>query len=156
MAKDELEAFRKRWEQELKSKKEEQRPVGDNPSSRDVPGQSGQREVKNKYFVEDLKRTPSKATPEPEEDKGWARGRREAEASAEPDTQPGYVSIASSLLDGRTSPLRDRIQEERRRRKRQYHHLTGDSASLQQEHPQRKVKKDESLLDRLIQDLVCG
>uniref|UniRef100_A0A1A8IU05 F-box/WD repeat-containing protein 8 n=1 Tax=Nothobranchius kuhntae TaxID=321403 RepID=A0A1A8IU05_NOTKU len=69
--------------------------------------------------------------------------------------QPEYVSIARSLLDGRTSPLLDRIQEERTRRKRLYHHITDAcSASLQlQKQPERKQKKEEELVDQLIHDL---
>uniref|UniRef100_A0A665TKD4 F-box/WD repeat-containing protein 8 n=1 Tax=Echeneis naucrates TaxID=173247 RepID=A0A665TKD4_ECHNA len=69
------------------------------------------------------------------------------------EDQPQYVSIARSLLDGRTSPLLDRIQEERTRRKRQYHNRTNVcSASLQQQ-PERKVKRHQELVDQLIQDL---
>uniref|UniRef100_A0AAQ4P152 F-box and WD repeat domain containing 8 n=1 Tax=Gasterosteus aculeatus aculeatus TaxID=481459 RepID=A0AAQ4P152_GASAC len=68
-----------------------------------------------------------------------------ASAGSDSEDQPQYVSIARSLLDGRTSPLLDRIQEERSRRKRQYQSMTGQ--------PKRKVKKDEELLDQLIQDL---
>ena len=78
------------------------------------------------------------------------------EAEAASEDQPEYVSIARSLLDGRTSPLLDRIQEERTRRKRQYHNMTDVCReSLQQrQQPQRKVKKDKELVEQLIQDLV--
>ncbi|XP_044051438.1 F-box/WD repeat-containing protein 8 isoform X2 [Siniperca chuatsi] len=157
MAEDELAAFRKSWKQELTSKKEEQRLVCAPSRSRDVPGQSGQRDLKNRYFEDNEACSPSK----PEEggcteDVGCVGG---AKAAAESDNQPEYVSIASSLLDGRTSPLLGMIQEERTRRKRQYHNTTNVcSASLQQQQqqqqqPQRKVKKDKELLDQLIQDL---
>uniref|UniRef100_A0A3Q4HCB4 F-box and WD repeat domain containing 8 n=1 Tax=Neolamprologus brichardi TaxID=32507 RepID=A0A3Q4HCB4_NEOBR len=78
---------------------------------------------------------------------------RDIDEQLETENQPQYVSIASSLLDGRTSPLLDRIEEERSRRKRQYHNMTNVcSASLQQQ-PQGKVKKEEELVDQLIQDL---
>uniref|UniRef100_A0A672IGT7 F-box/WD repeat-containing protein 8 n=1 Tax=Salarias fasciatus TaxID=181472 RepID=A0A672IGT7_SALFA len=74
--------------------------------------------------------------------------------AAETEEQPEYVSIARSLLDGRTSPLLDRLEEERSRRKRQYHNRTNVcSAALQREEPQRKAKKEEELVDQLIQDL---
>lgn len=146
MAEDELDAFRKRWKQELTSKQEEQCCVS-SPSC-DFPARSGQKDFKNRYF-EDPKQNVNKASSvsNPKEDAGGGK------AAAESEDQPQYVSIARSLLDGRTSPLLDRIQEERTRRKRQYHDRNNVcSASLQQ--PQRKVKKNEELLDQLIQDLV--
>ncbi|KAI4821319.1 hypothetical protein KUCAC02_029257 [Chaenocephalus aceratus] len=65
-------------------------------------------------------------------------------SQSDTEDQPEYVSIARSLLDGRTSPLLDRIQEERTRRKRQYQNTTNAcSKSLQQkqkqqQQPQRK------------------
>uniref|UniRef100_A0A672IGZ3 F-box/WD repeat-containing protein 8 n=1 Tax=Salarias fasciatus TaxID=181472 RepID=A0A672IGZ3_SALFA len=81
-------------------------------------------------------------------------GVRLPEVAAETEEQPEYVSIARSLLDGRTSPLLDRLEEERSRRKRQYHNRTNVcSAALQREEPQRKAKKEEELVDQLIQDL---
>uniref|UniRef100_H3DDT7 F-box and WD repeat domain containing 8 n=1 Tax=Tetraodon nigroviridis TaxID=99883 RepID=H3DDT7_TETNG len=70
------------------------------------------------------------------------------------EDQPEYVSIASGLLDGRTSPLLDRIQKERTRRKRQ--HLGISSAcntNPQQDQPQKQVTKKEKLVDQFIQDL---
>lgn len=155
MAEDELVAFRKRWKEELKSKKEEQ-------PSRDVPGRSGQRELKNRYF-EDSKQNPNNAcSPLKTEESGCAEhegcvgGRGGGKAVAEPEDEPEYVFIAHSLLDGRTSPLLDRIQEERTRRKRQYHNMTNVCSTIlqQQQCPQRKVKKDGKLLDQFIQDLV--
>lgn len=162
MAEDELAAFRKRWKQELTGKKEEQPLVCAPSPSWDVPGHTGQRDrEKNRYFEEvknlDKARSPSK--PEEggcSEDEGCVGGGRGGgKAAAEPEDQPEYVSIARSLLDGRTSPLLDRIQEERTRRKRQYHNTTNVcSASLQLQQPQRKVRKDKELLDQLIQDLV--
>lgn len=153
MAEDELAAFRKCWKQELTSKTEEQ-PLVRAPS-RDVPGHSGRRDSRNRYFEES--RSPS----QPEEsgcteDEGRA-GAGGGKAAAESQDQPGYVSIAHSLLDGRTSPLLERLQEERTKRKRQYHQMTSVCrASLQQQQQQGKVKKEEELLDQLIQDLVRG
>ncbi|XP_071339788.1 F-box/WD repeat-containing protein 8 [Trachinotus anak] len=155
MAEDELDAFREHWKQELTSKKGEQRLVCDPSPSWDVPGQSGQREQKNRYF-EDLKNVNKAFGPSKEEEVGCAEDEGCAgKAAAESEDQPEYVSIARSLLDGRTSPLLDRIQEERTRRKREYHNRTNVcSTSLQeQQQPQRKVKRDKELVDQLIQDL---
>ncbi|KAG7236507.1 hypothetical protein INR49_000881 [Caranx melampygus] len=168
MADDELDAFRERWKHELTSKKSEQRLATAALPSRDVPGQSGQtqRDLKNRYF-EDFKNVCSPSKPEErvcteeEEARAGEAGGGEAAAAAaaaaaDTEDQPEYVSIARSLLDGRTSPLRNRIQEERTRRKRQYHNRTSVcSASLQeqQQEPQRKVRRDEELVDQLILDL---
>uniref|UniRef100_A0A7N8Y4E4 F-box/WD repeat-containing protein 8 n=1 Tax=Mastacembelus armatus TaxID=205130 RepID=A0A7N8Y4E4_9TELE len=81
-------------------------------------------------------------------------GCTDEEEQVQSEDQPEYVSIARSLLDGRTSPLMERIQEERTRRKRQYQCMSSvRSASLQQLQPQRKAKKEGKLLDQLIQDL---
>uniref|UniRef100_A0A8D3AJ70 F-box and WD repeat domain containing 8 n=1 Tax=Scophthalmus maximus TaxID=52904 RepID=A0A8D3AJ70_SCOMX len=154
MAEDELAAFRERWKQELTSPKGDTAPS----SSGDEPGQSDRGDLKNRYF-EDLKNLSKARGPEQAgstEDQVGAGGGGGGEKAATPESedQPEYVSIARSLLDGRTSPLRDRIQEERTRRKRQFHSRTSFySASLQQLQPQRKVKKDEELVDQLIQDL---
>ncbi|CAK6959780.1 F-box/WD repeat-containing protein 8 [Scomber scombrus] len=161
---NELAAFRESWKQELTSKKEEQQLVSATSTSRSVPEQAGNRDSKNRYF-EDFN-NPSKEQSEAcsplksdgcTEDKGRVVEGGE-KAAAESEDQPEYVSIARSLLDGRTSPLLERIEEERSRRKRQYHNVTNvRRASLQhqqqQQQPQRKVKKDEELLEQLIQDL---
>uniref|UniRef100_A0A8C7ZJL8 F-box and WD repeat domain containing 8 n=1 Tax=Oryzias sinensis TaxID=183150 RepID=A0A8C7ZJL8_9TELE len=73
--------------------------------------------------------------------------------SSQTEDQPEYVSIARGLLDGRTSPLLDRIQEERTRRKRLYHNMTDAcSASLQQQ-KQPKGRREEELVEQLIEDL---
>ena len=64
--------------------------------------------------------------------------------------QPQYVSIAEGLLDGRSSPLLDRIQEERTRRKRQHGHANFHS----NQQPQKKVNTGKKLVDQFIQDLV--
>ncbi|GLD54356.1 F-box/WD repeat-containing protein 8 [Lates japonicus] len=159
MAENELAAFRERWKKELTSKKGEQRLVCAPSPSWDVPGQSGQRDLKNRYF-EDLKNLNKACTPSKQEEGGCTEdevcvGEGGGKGAAESEDQPEYVSIARSLLDGRTSPLLGRIQEERTRRKRQYDNRTGVcSTSLQQQQqPQRKAKKDEELVDQLIQDL---
>nr|XP_019954617.1 PREDICTED: F-box/WD repeat-containing protein 8 [Paralichthys olivaceus] len=153
MAGDELAAFRERWKQELTSSKGEQRLVGG------VPDPSGQRDSKNRYF-EDLKNLNEACGPEEggcTEGSGGGTAGGRGEAAAESGEQPEYVSIARSLLDGRTGPLLDRIQEERTRRKRQFHSRTSVCSSAetqqqqQQQQPQRKVKRE--LVDQLIQDL---
>lgn len=75
------------------------------------------------------------------------------------EDQPEYISIAESLLEGRTSPLRDRIEVERSvRKKRHAENVAGLSTPrpvhpLQQQ-PLCKVHKTETLVDQLIQDLV--
>ncbi|MEQ2286958.1 hypothetical protein AMECASPLE_007666 [Ameca splendens] len=144
MADNELVAFRERWNQELKSRKEEN-PLAcaSSSSSGDDPGQLGHKDL-NKS-CDTLKQKESSCT---EDERSG--GNAAAEAG-----QPQYVSIAHSLLDGRTSPLLDRIQQEKMRRKRQYHNMTNMcSVSRQQQmQPQRKVKKEEELVDQLIQDL---
>ncbi|XP_030594091.1 F-box/WD repeat-containing protein 8 [Archocentrus centrarchus] len=150
MAENELVAFRERWKQELSSKKREPRLPCVPSSSRDVRDQLGRRDLIN------LKKADSPSKPAEggctEEEGCVDGGEKPAAAAAETEVQPQYVSIASSLLDGRTSPLLDRIQEERTRRKRLYDNMTNIcSASFQQ--PQRKVKKEEELVDQLIQDL---
>ncbi|XP_037834879.1 F-box/WD repeat-containing protein 8 isoform X2 [Kryptolebias marmoratus] len=139
MAENELAAFREHWKRELRSKREV--ACAPSSSSRDASDQSGRRGLKN---------TDGPLKPVEEERCGGGR------ADAETEGQPDYVSIARSLLDGRTSPLLDRIQEERTRRKRLYQNMTSVcSASLQQQRqPQRKVQKEEEeLVDQLIQDL---
>ncbi|KAG7490914.1 F-box/WD repeat-containing protein 8 [Solea senegalensis] len=156
MAGDELAAFRESWKQELTSKGE-QRLVA--ATSGDTSGQCDKKDLKNRYFEDfnDLNNTGSPSVPEEsgcnEEEGGSVGGRGEGEAAAESQDQPEYVSIARSLLDGRTSPLLDRIQEERTKRKRQYHSRTNVCYASLQQQPQGKVKKEEELVDQLIQDL---
>ncbi|XP_072243531.1 F-box/WD repeat-containing protein 8 [Leuresthes tenuis] len=150
MADNDLTTFRERWKQELTSKKDEGRLVCAPSSSRNVPDQSGQRNLKNTNEPGDCLKPDEDGCIEDE-------GRVGGKAAAETDTeeQPEYVSIARSLLDGRTSPLLDRIQEERTRRKRLYQNMTDAcSASLQQQkQTERKVRKEAELVDQLIQDL---
>lgn len=151
MADNELVAFRKRWKEELELKKEHQQLVCVPPLPRDVPAQSAQKESKNRYFVDSEQHSSKALSPlRPEEsDKG-----RVGEVEQSED-QPEYVSIARGLLDGRTSPLLDRIQKEKARRKRQYHSInTTCNTILQQDYPLEKVTKNEKLVDQFIQDLV--
>uniref|UniRef100_A0A3P9IFX6 F-box/WD repeat-containing protein 8 n=1 Tax=Oryzias latipes TaxID=8090 RepID=A0A3P9IFX6_ORYLA len=130
MAEKELATFRERWKQELGYKKEEQR-LGCAPSTSvvDAALQSSRGDAsKNRHLIC-------------------------SEEAAETEDQPLYVSIARGLLDGRTSPLLDRIQEERTRRKRLYHNMTDAcSASLQQQ-KQPKGRREEELVEQLIEDL---
>ncbi|KAK5932147.1 hypothetical protein CgunFtcFv8_003877 [Champsocephalus gunnari] len=150
MAEEELAAFRESWKEELTSKNDEERLVCA-PSS-DVPSQSGQGDLRKRYFEDSKYLNTADSTSKLTE-------RECTDDASDTEDQPEYVSIARSLLDGRTSPLLDRIQEERTRRKRQYQNTTNAcSKSLQQkqkqqQQPQRKVKKEEELLDQLIQDL---
>ncbi|XP_034026785.1 F-box/WD repeat-containing protein 8 isoform X2 [Thalassophryne amazonica] len=146
MAEDDLEAFRERWKRELSCKKEASAPIS--PTSLSVPGEPGQRDSKNRYF-EDLN------IPSIQEQRGSRRtksGEGGGERSDEGGDAPQYVSIASSLLDGRTSPLLDRIQEERIRRKRQHQNMS-DVCSPPSLQPNRKASKGKELVDQLIQDL---
>lgn len=143
MADNELVAFRKRWKEELELKKEHQQLVCVPPLSRDV---SAQKESKNRYFV-DSEQHSSKA-------RSALRPRESGEVEQAED-QPEYVSIARGLLDGRTSPLLDRIQQEKTWRKRRHHGLNAAcTTTLQQDHPRVKLTKNEKLVDRFIQDLV--
>lgn len=152
MADDELVAFRERWKRELTSQKDAPSPSCGNQS------RASQIDLKNRYFEEKNKFTTRSNPLIPEEDGGAGNEKRAgggAKAAAESEDQPEYVSIARSLLDGRTSPLLDRIQEERTRRKRQYQSATNVcSVSLQQLQPQTKARKEDQLVDQLIQDLV--
>ncbi|XP_030271578.1 F-box/WD repeat-containing protein 8 [Sparus aurata] len=156
MAGEELAAFRERWKQELTSKTEG--PVCASSHSGDS---SGQRDSsKNRYFEDSKQNLNEACSPSKPgegahtEDEACVAGRGEGgKAAADSGNQPEYVSIAHSLLGGRTSPLLERIQEERTRRKRQYNSMTSACSASLQQHPQRKVKKDVKLLDQLIHDL---
>ncbi|KAF6738062.1 F-box/WD repeat-containing protein 8 [Oryzias melastigma] len=143
MADKELATFRERWKQELSHKKEQHfhgRAPSTSSSSGDVPHESSRGDApKNQHLT-------------CSEDNAVS-GRKERGEAADTEDQPEYVSIARSLLDGRTSPLLERIQEERTRRKRQYHNMTDACrASLQQE-KQPKGRREEELVEQLIEDL---
>ncbi|XP_074525702.1 F-box/WD repeat-containing protein 8 [Halichoeres trimaculatus] len=144
MSDDELAAFRKRWKQELSSKNEKQ-PLNCSSSH----GQSSKGDLQNRYF-EDLENHSHPSGPSKPEKDEEGRGTDAAKS----EDQPEYVSIARSLLDGRTSPLLDRIQEERSRRKRQYDEVTDVyRSSLQHQQQRSKIKEDKELVEQLIQDL---
>ncbi|KAM6930441.1 F-box/WD repeat-containing protein 8 [Xenentodon cancila] len=150
MAEDALSAFRERWKEELNSKQEDRGLVGAPSASREVPRRlsRGDRNHVNETAG------PLKPGDEGCDDDGAGVGGGKGGKAAAADTedQPEYVSIARGLLDGRTSPLLDRIQEERTRRKRQYDNTTDACiASLQQR--QGKMKKEEELVSQLIEDL---
>lgn len=162
MAEDELATFRKHWREELRNQKEIQQVVSATSSSWAGAEGSDQDQVKSSYF-EDSKANLNEADETVKsfhtEDNGRVgeeRGRGHGRDSTE--QEPDYVSIAHSLLDGRTSPLLDRIQEERARRKRKMYHnmnsLQEKEHQQEQEPPHRKDKTAEKLLDQLILDLV--
>lgn len=159
MAGEELAAFRERWKRELTSKTE-----GPVCAPSHSGNSSGQRDSSKNSYFEDSKQNLNEACSPSKPEEGAhtgdeacvAGGGEGGEAAADSQDQPEYVSIAHSLLDGRTSPLLERIQEERTRRKRQYNSMTSACSASLQQHPQRKVKKDVKLLDQLIHDLVRG
>ncbi|XP_028314097.1 F-box/WD repeat-containing protein 8 [Gouania willdenowi] len=137
MAEKELVAFRESWKRELTSKNEEQRPICAPSSSKEVTDLSAKRKHHLNNASEGVcTKGEGCVTEDPAED------------------QPAYVSIAKGLLDGRSSPLLDRIEKERIRRKRKYNAMTHEcSTALQREHHQRRTKEPEELVDLLIQDL---
>lgn len=160
MAEDELATFRKRWRDELRHQREGHRVVSTTSSSWGAAGGSDQDRVKSSYF-EDSKANFNEADDTVKTHRA-ADGRvgeeRERGHGRDSEQQPDYVSIAHSLLDGRTSPLLDRIQEERTRRKRKLYHNINNLQEKQHqqegEPPDRKDKATEKLLDQLILDLV--
>lgn len=161
MAEDDLAKFRKRWREELRDQREGQRVVSATSSSWAAADGSDQDQVKSSYFEDskanfnDADDTVKSYRAEDEGRVGEERGRGHGRDS---EQQPDYVSIAHSLLDGRTSPLLDRIQEERTRRKRKVYHnmnsLPEKQHQQQEEPPRRKDKTTAKLLDQLILDLV--
>lgn len=155
MADDELVAFRKRWKEELELKKDHQRVVSIPSLLREVPAQSAQRIAKNRYFIDSEQHSSKAHSSSRAEESGSSDDKDAGGELEQSEDQPEYVSIASGLLDGRTSPLLDRIQKERTWRKRRYHSITSAcNTTLQQDHPQKKVTKNEKLVDQFIQDLV--
>lgn len=155
MADDELVAFRKRWKEELELKKEHQRIVSVPRLPREAPAQPALRTAKNRYFIDSEQHSSKAQSPSRAEEHGSLEDKDAGGGLTQSEDQPEYVSIASGLLDGRTSPLLDRIQKERTRRKRQ--HLGISSAcntNPQQDQPQKQVTKKEKLVDQFIQDLV--
>lgn len=131
MADDELLAFRKSWKQELTDQKEVGSPTQD-PTVRIETASSGKPESTS---------TRNQACD------------GEARCATEWGDEPKYVSIASGLLDGRTSPLLDRIQEERTLKKRRHHSISNTCSGASQQQPLKKALRGEKLVDQLIQDL---
>lgn len=143
MAEYELAVFRQRWKEELQSQ---------NESKTNGACDSGPKDSKKRYFDESENLKNEKSSPSTS-NRLIAKEREEGKAAAAED-QPQYVSIASSLLDGRTSPLLERIEEERNKRKRLYNNVTNlCTTSLQHQQQQKRVQRDEQLVDQLIQDL---
>ncbi|KAA0716853.1 F-box/WD repeat-containing protein 8 F-box and WD-40 domain-containing protein 8 [Triplophysa tibetana] len=119
MEADDLSTFRERWKHELKTEKSTKDKVG--------------------YFGHHSKDSPSDPNTS-----YWQK-----QPQPRPQDQPQYVSIAEGLLDGRTSPLLDRIKEERTRRKR-----APESNSINKGAPPKKVSGScHKLLEQFIQDL---
>lgn len=134
MDEDELLAFRERWKQELEKNTK--------TSGKDKDGYFGHLSTESSSvhqstsFWEKQSNTSQQAQPTPKD-------------------QPEYVSIAEGLLDGRSGPLLDRIEQERTRRKRAPH-----SDALNTDAPPKKENKCQKLLEQFLQDLVtlllCG
>lgn len=125
---DELSAFRESWKHELEKKtttKEKEGYFGQPSNDKSSSNQ-------NANFWEKQSNATQQTKPRPKE-------------------QPQYLSIAEGLLEGRTSPLLDRIEEERTRRKR-----APESEALNKSAPPRKVSSCNKLLDQFLQDLVSG
>lgn len=123
MGEDELLAFRERWKQELEKNTDKERYFGHLSKDSSSVHQSTS-------FWEKQSNASQQTQP----------------ASKE---QPEYVSIAEGLLDGRSSPLLDRIEQERTRRKR-----APDSDALNTHAPHKKENKRQKLLEQFLQDLV--
>ncbi|KAK9964111.1 hypothetical protein ABG768_005310 [Culter alburnus] len=127
MDEDELLAFRERWKQELKK----------NPktSGKDKEGYFGHL---------------SKDSSSVHQSTSFWEKQSNASQQTQPTAkdQPEYVSIAEGLLDGRSSPLLDRIEQERTRRKR-----APDSDALNTDTRPKKENKCQKLLEQFLQDL---
>ncbi|KAL1273767.1 hypothetical protein QQF64_026581 [Cirrhinus molitorella] len=124
---DELSAFREQWQQELKTNTKT--PCKD----------------KKGYFGHHSKESSSLH----QSASFWEKQSSASQQSQPtPKDQPQYVSIAEGLLDGRSSPLLDRIEQERTRKKR-----APDSEALNTDAPPQKVNKGQKLLEQFLQDL---
>lgn len=128
MEENELSTFRERWKQELKKNSK--------TSCKDKEG----------YFGH-----PSKDSSSLHQSASfWEKQSNAAQQSQPtPKDQPQYVSIAEGLLDGRSSPLLDRIEQERTRKRR-----APDSEALNTDAPPKKGNKCHKLLEQFLQDLV--
>ncbi|XP_067295606.1 F-box/WD repeat-containing protein 8 [Pseudorasbora parva] len=127
MEEDELLAFRERWKQELTKNTK--------TSGKDKEGYFGHH---------------SKDSSSVHQSTNFWEKQSNASQQTQPTSkdQPEYVSIAEGLLDGRSSPLLDRIEQERTRRKR-----APDSDALNTHAPPKKENKDQKLLEQFLQDL---
>ncbi|KAK7933838.1 hypothetical protein WMY93_004734 [Mugilogobius chulae] len=140
---DELATFRERWKQELTCK----RKTSKDAESSKVFCDLRKKDSKKRYFEETNNNTDDKTVGSPA-NKVSAAGRDE-DVKIEDEDQPGYVSIARSLLDGQTRPLLERIEEERTKRRQK-----DTDTSLQHQQLQKKETRPErQLVDQLIQDL---
>lgn len=167
-----MRTFREQWEKELKKTTKDQKNARKNVT-KSTHFTSTNEDTKNRYFVDHQKesvhtRNQNKCVSEPQESSSNQTSREETEweASSDPTSvksatdqrdanyQPEYVSIAEGLLDGRTSPLRDRIQAERQRGKRQFDvgANVNHSRAIQKQ-PQCKVARGDAFVEQLIQDL---
>ncbi len=128
MEEDELLAFRERWKQELTKNTE--------TSNKDKEG----------YFGHPNKDSSSLH----QSTSFWEKQSSSSQQTQPtPKDQPQCVSIAEGLLDGRSSPLLDRIEQERTRRKR-----APRSEALNTDAPPKKINKRPKLLEQFLQDLV--
>jgi len=123
MEEAELLAFRERWKQELEKNTDKERYFGHLSKDSSSVQQSTS-------FWEKQSNASQQTQPTSKE-------------------QPEYVSIAEGLLDGRSSPLIDRIEQERTRRKR-----APGSDALNTHAPPKKENKRQKLLEQFLQDLV--
>ncbi|XP_076846070.1 F-box/WD repeat-containing protein 8 [Brachyhypopomus gauderio] len=141
MEEDELLAFREHWKQELEEKTERPRNVCSGvrgPINQNRSGYFGDCDIKESERVRVSGTDPVEKE---RHDPGHTHTR---DGSRD---QPQYVSIAAGLLDGRTSPLMDRIQEERKRRKRRVREDETPAPAL------RRTRPASKLIDQFIQDL---
>ncbi|KAK7164057.1 hypothetical protein R3I94_002700 [Phoxinus phoxinus] len=122
MEEDELLAFREHWKQELEKNTDKEGYFGDLSKDSSPVHQSTS-------FWEKQSNASQQTQPTSKE-------------------QPEYVSIAEGLLDGRSSPLLDRIEQERTRRKR-----APGSDALNTRAPPKKENKRQKLLEQFLQDL---
>uniref|UniRef100_A0AAY4BRX4 F-box domain-containing protein n=1 Tax=Denticeps clupeoides TaxID=299321 RepID=A0AAY4BRX4_9TELE len=150
MAGDELFAFRERWKHELEKKTKTPRTdSGGFARPRSLQSSKDDEATGSKERNEAQNCPPASKTATDFDGRHSAREEGDAPACRSEDAEPQYVSM-ESLLDGRTSPLLDRIQEEKVRRKRQYDALNSHGHKLQ---PQKKPNKKDKLVDQFIQDL---
>lgn len=167
MEEDELLNFRKRWKEELNKKTQaESTGSGNFGPHKAQPSVTLDANVKVTCFkdsykdgvpLKDNERGNCSGLSGHDDSPGRSHQDREVKDTALLEAleerakhQPQYVSIAESLLGGRTSPLVNRIKEERTRRKRQH----GNADCHYSQQPQKKVTTEKKLLDQFIQDLV--